>query len=372
MPLSVIEEHIRDQVAASPDRALTFAEAMALALYHPQHGYYGRGPLRIGRGGDFYTAVSVGPLYGRLIAEVAERTWGALGQPADFTLIEQGAHDGQLMEDVLRGLEAMQSPLAGQVRCLIIEANPAYRSAQSARLTPLLSSRLEWRDLPAALAEGPANAFFYTNELLDAFPVHRVCWTGSAWVEQKVALADDGTGFVWRDAPISDDRVKAEVDRLPTDLPAGYTTEVHPDAVDWVREIGRSAFRGTLLIADYGLEDHEYYTPERTDGTVRRYFEHKTDGNVLSNLGACDLTAHINFTRIIDEAQAGGFASLAMTDQGRFLTRLAASWLRRLEGAPPTAETAALLRQFHTLTHPSHMGMKFRICLLGRGVEVAV
>lgn len=371
MPFSVIEELVRDQIANSPDGALTFAEVMALALYHPEHGYYGRGPLRIGRGGDFYTAVSVGPLYGRLLAELAEKTWKVLGQPDEFTLIEQGAHDGQLMEDVLRGLEAMQSPLAGQARWLIIEANAAYRAAQSARLSPLLGARLEWRDLPATLGKDPANAFFYTNELLDAFPVDRVRWSGDSWLEQKVALADDGS-FTWKDAPLSDERVKAEVARLPTDLPAGYTTEVHPAAVDWVREIGRSAFRGALLIADYGLEDHEYYTTERTDGTVRRYFEHKTDGSVLSNLGACDLTAHINFTRLIDEARPSGFVSLAMTDQGRFLTRLASPWLRSLEGVAPAAETAALLRQFHTLTHPSHMGMRFRMALLGRGVEVAV
>lgn len=371
MPSSAIQHIIRARISASPAQTLTFAEVMELALYHPEHGYYGRGPLRIGREGDFFTAVSVGPLYGLLLAQLAEKIWRALGEPEDFTVIEQGAHDGQLMEDVARGLESMASPLATRARFLIVEANEKYRAAQSARLTSLLGARLSWAREPAELGDGPAHAFFMTNELLDAFPVHRVRWTGGAWVERVVALSDDGQSFVWRDAPLSDARVKDEVDRLPGGLPPGYTTEVHPASVEWVRQIGRAAFRGAVLIADYGLEDHEYYSVERIDGTIRRYHDHKTDGEVLQNLGECDLTAHINFTRVIDEA-ARGFDVRRHMVQGRFLTRLAAPWLRSLEGRPPSPDTTALLRQFQTLTHPAHMGDKFRICLLGRGVSVSI
>lgn len=368
MPPTPAESLIRAHIAASPDGALTFAEVMRIALYDRECGYYGRGPVRIGRSGDFYTAVSVGPLYGRLLAELVEKTWRALGEPAEFCMIEQGAHDGQLMEDVINGLRAMKSPLADEVRVLIIEGNAAYRTAQAARLLPLIGERIAWLDDVSELKSGPANACFITNELLDAFPVHRVRWTGDEWLEQAVALSTDGTGLVWRDAQPTDGRVMEEIARLPRDLPPGYTTEIHPAVVEWMEQIRASTFRGTLLIADYGLEDQEYYSPGRADGTLRRYFEHKTDGDVLANLGKCDLTAHINFTRVIDEARDGGFSSERFLDQGRFLTRLAASWLRGLEAAP-SPDTPALLRQFYTLTHPAHMGMKFRICLLGRGVE---
>lgn len=370
MSFSAIQQIIRDHINASPAQALTFAEVMELALYHSEHGYYGRGPLRIGREGDFFTAVSVGPLYGRLLAQLAEKIWRALGEPEEFTVIEQGAHDGQLMEDVVRGLESMESPLAGRARFLIVEANEKYRAAQSARLTPLLGTRLSWEREPTGLSAGTAHAFFMTNELLDAFPVHRVRWTGSMWVEHAVAVSDDGQTLVWRDAPLLDGRVKDEVDQLPGDLPPGYTTEVHPAAVEWMRQIGRAAFRGAVLIADYGLEDHEYYSPERIDGTIRRYLDHKMDGDVLQNLGECDLTAHIPFTRIMKEAERA-FDWSRCTEQGRFLTHLAEPWLRSLEGRFPSRDTAALLRQFHTLTHPAHMGGKFRMCLIGRGLSAA-
>ena len=344
---------------------------MTVALYHPECGYYGRGPVRIGRSGDFFTAVSVGPLYGRLLANWVEKTWQALGRPGDFTIIEQGAHDGQLMEDVARGLEMMNSPLSATARFCIVEANDKYRTAQAARLTPVLGARVAWAPDLAALREAPRHAFFMTNELLDAFPVHRVRWTGSEWVERVVALSDDGGSFVWSDAPLSCSSVKNETDRLPRDLAPDYTTEVHPAALDWVRQIGCTAFQGAVLVSDYGLDQSEYYSPERTDGTLRRYWNHKTDGDVLQNLGESDLTAHVNFTRLIEEAESSGFEKLAYSDQGRLLTRLAAAWLRSLEGAAPSRDTAALLRQFQTLTHPGHMGLKFRMCLLGRGIAAA-
>lgn len=370
MPPTTAETLIRARIADAPTGALSFAEVMRLVLYDEKCGYYGRGPVHIGRSGDFYTAVSVGPLYGRLLAELVERTWQALEQPTEFFVIEQGAHDAQLMEDVIKGLRAMESPLSGVLRALIIEGNGAYRSVQAAKLKPLLGERVGWLADVRGLKNGPANACFITNELLDAFPVHRVRWNGAEWMEQTVTVGEDGAALVWRDAQPTDARVIEEIAHLPRSLPPGYTTEVHPAALEWMEQLLASPFRGTLLVADYGLEDHEYYVPERADGTLRRYFEHKTDGDVLANLGECDLTAHINFTRVIDEARAGGFGSVRFLDQGRFLTRLAASWLRSLEGrAYP--DTPALLRQFHTLTHPAHMGMKFRLCLLGRGVDAS-
>ncbi|MBX7207754.1 MAG: SAM-dependent methyltransferase [Verrucomicrobiaceae bacterium] len=368
MPSSPLQQVIRERILASPDRALSWAAVMELALYHPEHGYYGRGPLHLGRGGDFFTAVSVGPLYGRLLAGLAAKVWRALGAPEDFAIIEQGAHDGRLMEDVARGLDDMSCPLAARARFLIVESNDKYRAAQCARLSPVLGARLSWAATLDDLRRQPSCGFFMCNELPDAFPVHRIRWTGAEWVERVVTVDDDGFTFVWRDAPLLDACVEDEVVRLPPDLPPGYTTEVHPAAAAWMRQLGRAAFHGVALIADYGLEDHEYYSPARNDGTLRRYHDHKTDGNVLSRLGECDLTAHINFTRVMQEARASFEWSRCM-DQGSCLTRLAADWLRGLDGRPPAPETAALLRQFHTLTHPAHMGGRFRMCISGRGLR---
>lgn len=340
----------------------TFAQVMYRALYDPAHGYYGRGPRRIGRGGDFFTAVSVGPLYGRLLAQVAADVREGLRCPpeSDFTIVEQGAHDGQLAADVWQGWPDNPKP-----RYLIVEPQAAYRTAQQERLIPLMQDRVEWVSSLSELATRPTfDACFLSNELLDAFPVHRVRWTGESWRELYVT-----PDLQWVEGPLSSPAVQDEVARLPSGLPADYTTEVHPQATAWMRQIAHLPFRGAILIADYGYEATEYYAPERSDGTVRRYYEHRSDGDVLDNLGNCDLTAHINFTRLIEEAATGGLHMARFMDQGRFLTHAAALWLRTLEGQPMTPATAAALRQFHTLTHPGHMGMAFRMLLLKTAID---
>lgn len=335
---------------------------MRLALFHPEHGYYSRSPRRIGREGDFFTAVSVGPLYGRLLAAVAVETWEHLGRPGEFALIEQGAHDGQLAADVWAGLQ--EGPLAGVARYFIVEPQAAYREAQKNRLLPLMGERVDWGDDHARLPALPGGAFFLCNELLDAFPVHRLRWSGSGWEELGVVISDGELAFEAR--PIPPGPLADEAARLPVDLPAGYTTEVHPAATEWTRSLAAVPFRGAVLIADYGYEEAEYRMPERADGTLRRYRQHKVDGEVLKDLGESDLTAHINFTGVIAEARRGGFKVKRFMEQGRFLTHAAKPWLTSLEGRPPSTETMALLRQFQTLTHPGHMGAAFRMLLLER------
>ena len=78
---------------------IPFRRFMELALYHPELGYYASGRARIGKEGDFFTSVSVGRIYGRLLAAVAREVWERLDYPDEFTLVEQGANDGQLAAD---------------------------------------------------------------------------------------------------------------------------------------------------------------------------------------------------------------------------------------------------------------------------------
>jgi SAM-dependent MidA family methyltransferase len=356
--MTALTHTIFNLLTDAPSGQLPFAKVMELALYHPEHGYYGPGPRRIGRGGDFYTAVSVGPLYGQLLATLAEQIWAEMGSPTDFILIEQAAHDGQLAEDVLRATSADFSPVY-----VIVEPNPAYRAAQQARLAPW-EERVRW---VASLADlPPQSGFFLANELPDAMPVHLVRWTGGRWVELYVQRGD-GERLEFTEGPLSCPRLVEETTRLPRDLPEGYTTEVGLAALEWMGELARAPFRGAVFIADYGFDAVELYAPERTTGTLRRYFEHRTDDRVLEDLGACDLTTHINFTRLKEEAEAGGLRLRTYEHQGRFLGKLGLPWLSTLEGRPPAPATQALLRQYQSLTHPAFMGRSFRVMVLEKG-----
>src|SRR5580700_1714897 len=100
--LNPLAQRLRDGIAQSGP--MSFRDFMAQALYDPGHGYYGSGKARVGRGGDFFTNVSVGPLFGRLLARQFSEMWRRLGEPADFVLVEQGAHHGESATDVLTGL----------------------------------------------------------------------------------------------------------------------------------------------------------------------------------------------------------------------------------------------------------------------------
>lgn len=343
---------------------LPWVKAMDLALYHPEYGYYSRGPRRIGRGGDFYTAVSVGPLYGRLIAEQVARVWAAAGSPAHFVLAEQAAHDGQLMEDLLKALQTDHPEVARAVEVVLVEPQEGYQKAQELRLKRVWAGRLRW---VAQIADLEASAgFLVCNELLDAFAVHRVTKVKGQWMECGVALSVNESALVWEHRIIEDEGLKAEAARLPPDLPDGFVTEVPIAVTRWVAELGRSGFLGTVWIADYGLDAEDYWSLERPEGTLRRYWNHRMDDRVLEDLGNADLTCHVNFTRVQEAAMKAGFEMVDYVDQGRMLTRLAGPWLSSLEGKGMTAETPCLLRQFQSLTHPGIIGRSFRVMLLER------
>ena len=349
--MTTLTRILHDEISAAPQGRLTFAQIMQQALYHPQHGYYGPGPRRIGRSGDFYTAVSVGPLYGRLLSDLADQVFEELGQPQHFAVIEQAAHDGQLAEDILS-----QSTFD----YVIVEPNPKYEASQRQRLE-VFGSRIQWVSSLARLPAIPA--LFICNELPDAMPVHLVTWDGAAWRELYVQTRGDGLAFVSGEP--SSERLLTELSRLPTGLPKGYTTEVNLAALDWMQELANAPFRGAIYIADYGFDEAELYAPERTTGTLRRYKGHQTDDHVLEDLGESDLTTHVNFSRMIGVAETYGLKLHSYELQGRFLGKLGLPVIASLEGRVD-GTTQALLRQYHSLTHPAFMGRSFRILRLDK------
>lgn len=353
--MSLLSQILRDQLSATPAGRLPFAQVMELALYHPEHGYYGAGPRRIGRQGDFFTSVSVGALFGKLLAMRALQEWQALGEPEDFTIIEQGAHDGQLAEDVLSAVGDKPA------RYLIVEPNPRYREAQAKRL----GDRVQWVENLAALQSGPKHGFFLCNELPDAFPVHLVRWCGERWRELYVE-ADGAEALRFIAGDFSSPELAEETKHLPRDLEPGHTLEINLAMLAWIRDLARAAFRGSIFIADYGLDAEEFFASSRAEGTLRRYRQHRMDGNVLEDLGGCDLTAHINFTRLISEAARHGLKQREYDLQGRVLGRMGLTWIKSMMGKVPDAATAALVNQFNSLTHPAIMGRSFRCVIFSK------
>ena len=335
---------------------LAFPEFMAAALYDPEEGYYAKGSRQVGRAGDFFTSVSVGPLFGELLARRFAREWRGWGSPARWRIIEFGSHDGKLAADVLAGLLKINPAAYAAVEYVIPEPLPMLQQAQRETLGKFGDRVVHVSDL-LGVAEDPLPGIAFGNEVLDALPFHVVEWRDGHWRDCRVALDDDGI-FQWQlGESIADPSVAAALTEIGTVFPDGYRTEVRVNFHDFMEPALRCLSKGLLLWIDYGFERTDYYHPQRTQGTLRTFSNHRAGEDPLANPGEIDITAHVDFTAVAEAAVALGCKPKPLRDQGGWLTELAREWLLELEGNPQPS----LLRQFQTLIHPSQLGRSFQV-----------
>ena len=354
--------HLREQI--TNHGPVTFKWFMQQALYHPEHGYYGGGRARIGRQGDFYTSVSVGRIFGELMAKQFEEIWYRMNSPAGFAIVEEGAHHGQFAQDVLGWLRQFSPDLFRQVRYWIVEPNPKLQAEQQATLSAWPRNKIRWANSLAAFEAGSLCGVYFSNELLDAFPVHLVTSSGGAWEENFVDVTKQGFRFVY--GPPSNSRLRAHLRKLPVPVDGkhatAYRTEVNLAALRWVEDISKLLGQGYVLLADYGYPRDAYYSPQRTEGTLAAYSEHRRSHDPLQAVGHCDLTAHVDFTSLAERALSCGLQLAGYCDQHHFFVALGEQELREIEQTLQelTPDVLHYLRSFKTLMHPSTMGMAFK------------
>jgi SAM-dependent MidA family methyltransferase len=328
---------------------------MEAALYHPEHGYYASGKARIGRDGDFYTSVSAGSLFGELIGMQVLEIWNRMDQPAPFTLVEQGANDGRFARDLLTFMRENAPELSRVLHYRIVEPFPILRERQQATIqadgSEDFTASVDWISSLDELE--PFTGVHFSNELLDAMPVHLVRFD-KAWRERYVGLAQNEFTFV--DESLSNQQLEAFLPHLPA--VDDYVTELNLAALSWVNAVAAKLLRGVILTIDYGFPRHVYYSPERSQGTLSCYSKHQRSYDPLKNPGSLDLTAHVEFTSLAEQAERAGLQLIGFTDQHHFLVGIAKDRLLAAEGRPLPEKTA---RAFKTLMHPSIMGMQFQV-----------
>jgi len=355
-----LTERIADAIAAAGG-AIPFSRYMAMALYEPGLGYYERSPRTVGREGDFATSVSVGSLFGELLAYWIRGTIAAMpglaSGPVD--LVETGAHDGRWAEDILAALESAQDVGPHRWRYRIVEPSARRRSWQRERLARF-GDRVAWSDTMPDEVRG----VIFSNELLDAFPVERWRWNATAkrWEEQGVAWRCGA--FEWAALTTTAPPGWALPAALEAVLPDGFVRERSPAAVAWWDGASEALREGCLIAFDYGLEAEEFLTPARADGTLRAYRRHRVSGDPLSLPGEADLTAHVDFSAVAEAGLRRGLSTWHRESQSRFLIRILQAVQREPEQFP--AWTPARVRAFQTLTHPEHFGRGFRVLVQGR------
>ncbi len=342
---------------------------MEQALYHPAYGYYTSTRIRIGRQGDYYTNVSVGPLYGQLLASQLIEMWTLLGRPSDFTIVEQGAEDGQLAVDILSAIKEESGEAAACIRYIILEPIPGKQQQQRARFEADFLAKVRWLTRLADLP--PVTGVFISNELVDAMPVHLVLYRDGAWSELQVAISGEDFSFV--PAQIEAPELKQAVGKLPSPVAASYRTEVNLAASRWIQEVSNRLERGFVLTVDYGFPRHDYYKPDRTEGTLSCYSRHRRSYNPLERPGELDITAHVDFTALSEAATNASLSLTGYTDQHHFMVGAAETRLLALEQAVKreglTPHLAAFLGKYRALMHPGTMGMAFKFLLLAKGLD---
>lgn len=366
---------------------ISFARFMELALYAPEAGYYER-QKEIGTRGDFYTSVSVGSLFGELLAfqfadwlnfnsetpashahiasPLPDSAISAsfASPPPTLQIIEAGAHDGRLALDILTSLQRNHPNVFCRIRYSLLEPSSAHQQWQRKTLSDF-GDKISWIESWQQIPDGVTGIIF-GNELLDAMPVHRFQWSAKdkAWFELKVDLTQEE--FTWAKCPL-DASAQSQFDHvreLTAVLPDGFITETSPQAYSWWNDAAKTLQRGKLLTIDYGLTELELFSPERRKGTLRSYSQHRIADDPLSRPGEKDITAHVNFSHLKDVGERAGLQTEALISQTRFLTQIVDKAWKAPEkfGGWNSQKT----RQFQTLTHPEHLGRSFRVLIQSR------
>lgn len=315
-------------LGSQPGGAVSFRDYMRWALYDPAHGYYLADRRRVGRdgGSDFYTATSLGSVFGTLVAACCE---SFIEDPGSWHFVELGAEAGG---GVLEGVETRFAS------CTRIGVDRAGHLAE---------------DLGQLAGKGRLVVF--SNELFDAQPVERWVKTAEGWREAGVAPGRDGLRWVLLETPAPG---WLDQDPLAAQAPEGYLLDAPRASAELLGQLAASPWEGLFVAFDYGLSWSQLAT-ERNQGTLRAYSRHRLSGDPLQAPGEVDLTAHVCWDWLIDGLGRQGFRGVEVLSQEAFLVRRAGPALSRL--LADGARSRAISGRIRELLHPSGFGQRFQV-----------
>jgi SAM-dependent MidA family methyltransferase len=244
-----------------------------------------------------------------------------MDRPAPFRLVEVGGGRGLLARDVIGAIERTRPDLAGVIAYTIVEPAPVLEQAQRTTMTEagLADASVEWlRELPSAI-EGVV----LTNELLDAFPVHRVLRREDEL--REVFVTHDGSRFVEELRPPSTTEINGYFGALGLMPGEGCYAEVNLAARDWIGDVARRLRRGYVLTFDYGYDAEAMYASWRQDGTLFCCYRQSMSSDPYQRIAKQDITSSIDFTTLRRAGEEAGLRTLGYTDQADFLVRMGIS-----------------------------------------------
>ena len=347
--------------------SIPFEQYMHLCLYHPQFGYYIQGRERTGKEGDYFTSSDLDPVFARLVARQAAERWEIIGRPTHFAWVEMGAGRGLFAFDFLEWARRERHDFYEALNYIVIEPGRPARLRIEERLSGAgLAERLR---LSSELQEiEPVTGCFFSNELVDAFPVAVV--TRVKGKLREIYVDADADALIEKPGPISNPAIAAAVARYTDGLEEGQRVEVCLSAAEWIHIVAEKLLLGFVITVDYGDLAQRLYTPDRPRGTLLTYSGHRSSEEFYDAPGERDLTAHVNFSALIAAGGEAGLELTGFTTQERFLMALGeGNDFTDLydSGRSDAAKLQSRLR-LKRLLNPEGMGNIFKVLIQHRGV----
>jgi len=348
--------------------AMAFERYMALCLYHQEYGYYTQGRDRTGVGGDYFTSPDLHPIFARLIARQAAEMWEMLGRPSRFAWVEMGAGGGLFAQDFLAWVRRVLPDFASALDYAAIEPGPRQRARVRARLAGEgLEGTVRLLENLEQLA--PITGCFFSNELVDAFPVAVLTRAGGHL--REVYVAAQGDELCEKLGPIHDPAIAAALARYPNPLEEGCRAEVNLTATQWMRSVAEKLLRGFVITVDYGDLAQYLCTQDRPQGTLLAYRAHWPSQDFFSAPGEFDLTAQVNFSALIEAGKSAGLELTGLITQQKFLLALGETneFADLYQPGSSELENLKARLKLKRLIHPEGMGNVFKVLVQHRGIN---
>jgi SAM-dependent MidA family methyltransferase len=345
---------------------ITLHDWMRSALYDPSEGYYNRSDLqRWGREGDYRTSPERSELFASTFARYFANLYDELKRPNQWTIVESGAGDGRFASGVLHTLETQFSDVFDATSYVVDEVSSGTRQRAQERVAIYGSHALV-----ASLAEIQSlknPGIVFSNELLDALPVHRLIVTNGELLEFYVSVTTDGN-FAWSTGPLSTPEIYEfcrEHDVRPVE---GQIVEVNLEIEDWFQKVAKKLTAGYVITVDYGADANDLYdSGKRSQGTLRAFSRHAF-ADVLAQPGAHDITTTVNWTQVKALGERFGFKVVDFMPQDKFLLRAGLlEEMERLLGTTLTdAEKLRLTTSAREMILPGGMASSFQVLVQRR------
>ncbi len=366
--VDIYQKKIQAEIASRG--LVSFADFMQLALYMPEAGYYMRPKEIFGLKGDFYTSAQVSSYFGYTLAKQFDEIWRLLGEPDNWQLVEWGPGQGGLAKDILVWLRDNSPKAYDGLRYCLLEISPTLRGQQQKLLKDLQETgEIVWiSDMEEANPNGGGViGCVFSNELIDAFPVHRVKFSQGKWKEVYVFCEQNR---LWeKEGPLSQQELGIYIEKTEFPWEEGQVLEINLAAQNWLSTVSNAMQQGIVITIDYGGKAWDIWG-SRPQGSLRCYQQHQLIQDPFLCPGDCDITCHVDFSSLINWGEQCGLAFAGYTQQAKFLLNLGIlNHFQKEKDFSYSAESIKDVMAIKKLIMPEGMGAIYKVLAQYKGLR---